>query len=235
MIKNKSVLALIPARGGSKGIPGKNIKPLLGIPLIAWTIRAAQKSKYIDRIIVSTDCLKIKKTAQKFRAEVPFSRPKALARDSSSADDVVSHALSWLGRKEKKQYDILALLQPTSPLRNNRHIDEALEKFITAKQADSLITVKEAGENPFWMKKTNKKGYLLDFIASKYSSKRRQDLPVLYIPQGAIYLVWTDKFKEQGSFYAKGKSIFYLMKEEESVDIDDLFDFRLAEFLLKSK
>lgn len=228
-------MALIPARSGSKGVPGKNIRPLLGKPLIGWTIEAAKRSVYLDRIIVSTDSEKIKKIAQKLGAEVPFRRPAALARDDSSADDVVFHALEWLKREEKKQYDILILLQPTSPLRRSIHIDEALEKFMKDSWADALISVKEVRENPFWMKKIGKKGNLVNFLPSGRNTRRRQDLPVLFVPQGAFFIVKVKNFKKKSSFYAKGKTTYYLMKEKDSIDIDNLFDFTLAEFLLKSK
>ncbi|MCK4825372.1 acylneuraminate cytidylyltransferase family protein, partial [bacterium] len=187
-MNNKTILALIPARGGSKGIPKKNIKPLLGKPLIAWTIEQAKKSKYFDIIIVSTDSEEIAKISEKYGAEVPFLRPKQLARDSSPTIDAIMHALNWF--EERGEYfDIVVLLEPTSPLRKENDLDNAIELFIkNIDKADSLVSVGEVHlENPYIMKKIEH-GYAKSFMEIDEDMYQRQQLPKVYFPYGVVYL-----------------------------------------------
>ena len=150
MLKNKKILAIIPARGGSKGLPGKNIKKLAGKPLIAWTIDQAKKSKYIDKLIVSTDSKEIAEISKKYGAEIPFLRSKKLAQDNSSIYDVIFDAINWF-KKNNIDFDLIILLEPTSPLRENNDIDNAVELFINNwDKANSLVSVSEIHlENPF--------------------------------------------------------------------------------------
>lgn len=148
MYKNKNILGLIPARGGSKGLPGKNIKPLLGKPLIAWTIKQVLASKYIDRVIVSTDDKEIAEISEKYGAEVPFMRPKEIAMDKARGIDVVLHSLNWLKENDKrKQYDLIMLLQPTSPLRKSEDINKAIE-ILFLKEAKTIVSVCEVDHHP---------------------------------------------------------------------------------------
>jgi len=218
----KKIHALIPARGGSKGIPKKNIVELAGKPLIAWTIEAAKKSKYIEKIYVSTDDPNIADISKRYGAEIPYIRPSELSTDNAPTKDVVFYHLKY------DAPDILVLLQPTSPLRNNRHIDEAIELFIE-KRATAVISVKEVSEKPFWMQKINRSGFLEPAFNMEYY--RRQDMPVFYIPNGAIYIYDIDKLLKNRTLFPE-ETIPYIMDRESSVDIDDHIDLKIAEIFL---
>lgn len=232
MIKNNSVLAVILARGGSKRLPNKNILALGGKPLIAWSIEAARKSKYIDRVIVSTDSAEIAKISKKYGADVPFLRPKNLADDTASSNDAIFHALNWLKSKEKKIYDLFVLLQPTSPLRTEKHIDQALDKFIKKKEAYSLVSVSEVDKNPYWTQIADEQGYIRPLFSRPGIHWTEQVKQKLYIPNGAIYIVWTNKFLQSKQIYSS-KTGYYEMDKNVSIDIDYEDDLRLAEFFYK--
>jgi len=231
MLKNKKILAIIPARGGSRRLPGKNIRKLLGKPLIVWTIEQAKKSKYIDKLIVSTDDKTIAKISKKYGAEVPFLRPKELARDSTKIIDVILNLLSLL-KKENYIPDIIALLQPTSPLRTVKDIDNAIELFLKNK-CESVISIYESGHSPYWSFKIEKK-YLKPVFGWKYFKMRRQDLPKSYTPNGAIYITTTKILHKYKSFYTN-KILSYIMPKERSIDIDNEIDFKLTELILKNE
>ena len=231
MYNNKSIVALIPARGGSKGIPGKNIKPLAGKPLIAWTIEAARKSQYIDRVIVSTDDEKIAEVAKQYKADVPFMRPLELATDSASGTDVAIHALNWL-KDNDKNYDALILLQPTSPLRSSEDIDNAIPQFFSS-SAKALVSVCEARHHPLWANTLPSDLNMKDFIRPEIKNKNRQELPVYYQLNGALYIATPDYLLNVKSFFGQ-ETYAFIMPEERSVDIDSLSDFFLAENLLTS-
>ncbi len=228
MYKNKKILALIPARGGSKGLPGKNIKELRGKPLIGWSIDHAKNSKYVDRVIVSTDATDIAEVSKKFGADVPFMRPSELATDTATSTDVILHCLSWIKDIEKMEYDCLILLQPTSPLRNSKHIDEAIEKFFSDDRARSLVSVTKVKKSPFWMRTVNKDGFLDNFLKDDKTYSRRQDLPDVFVLNGAIYLIRPKDFASCKGFSTPFTS-FYEMDDHSSIDIDDKYDFILAE------
>ena len=232
MREDKKILALIPARGGSKGLPRKNIKPLLGKPLIAWTVEQAKNSKYIDKVVVSTDDEEIAEISKKYGAEVPFLRPKELARDDSPTIDAIIHAINWF-EERGEFFDILILLQPTSPLRTTEDIDNAIELFLNNKDALSLISVKENEHPPFWSLEIENK-FLKPLFGEEYFKKRRQELPKSYMPNGAIFISYVDILKKYKTFYTP-KTIAYIMPPERSIDIDNEFDFLLAEFILKNK
>lgn len=232
MIKNKTILAIIPARAGSKGLANKNTRKLENIPLIAYTINSAKHSTYIDTIIVSTDCLEIANIAKEYGATAPFLRPAEFATDISPSHEFILHVLRWLDVNENKSYDILCLLQPTSPFRKSRDIDLSLEKFINSKNADSLVSINETRRTPYWMKTIDDRGFIHDFIEHKEINSRRQDLPKIYEPNGAIYIMACSDFVEFETFYTS-KTTFYLMDQTSSVDIDDILDFKLAELILK--
>jgi CMP-N,N'-diacetyllegionaminic acid synthase len=233
MIENKSVLAIITARGGSKGIPLKNIYPLVGKPLIQYTIDAALNSKYIDEVIVSTDNKKIAGISKNLGASIPFIRPAKLAGDSVSSEDVILHSLEWMEKKEKKQFELFILLQPTSPLRKSIHIDEAIELFYKRK-AVALISVCNVKQHPYWMKVINKEGKLQNLMVKNKVNTRRQKLPNIFIPNGSIYISDIKAFNKCKSFITE-KTIPYLMDENVSFDIDNLFDIKIVEFLMTSK
>ncbi|EHP89549.1 acylneuraminate cytidylyltransferase family protein [Methanotorris formicicus] len=226
------ILGLIPARGGSKGLPRKNIKPLLGKPLIGWTIEYAKNSKYIDKVVVSTDDEEIAKVSKECGAEVPFLRPKELARDDSPTIDAIIHAINWF-EERGMFFDILVLLQTTSPLRTTEDIDNAIELFLNNKEALSLVSVKENEHPPFWSLKIENR-FLKPLFGEEYFRKRRQELPKSYMPNGAIFISYVNILKEYKTFYTP-KTIAYIMPPERSIDIDNEFDFLLAEFILKNK
>lgn len=233
MFKKNKIIALIPARGKSKGLPGKNKKLLFGCPLIAWSIIEAKKSKFIDRVIVSTDSKEIAKISNRYGAEVPFLRPAKLASDNARVADVALHAIRFIERQDKCKYKYLVLLQPTSPLRLCSDIDVAIDKFFRCNKADALISVSEAYENPFWMQVIKKNDFLSPLLKQKNEQHRRQDLPCVYRINGAIYICKISSLSKERTFCPK-KSIGFLMPKERSIDIDDSFDFKLAEFLMKN-
>ena len=227
------ILAIIPARGGSKGLLGKNIKPLLGKPLVAWTIERAKNSKYIDKVIVSTDDKEIAEISRKYGAEVPFLRPKELARDDSPTIDVIMHAIDWF-EKRGEYFDIVVLLEPTSPLRKEDDLDNAIELFIkNIDKADSLISIGEVHlENPHNMKKIED-GYVKPFIKDK-NFYQRQQLPKVYFPYGVVYLSETDTLKKYKTFYQE-RTIPYFIERWQNYEIDDIYDFICVEAIIKHK
>ncbi|MGA9406681.1 MAG: acylneuraminate cytidylyltransferase family protein [Bacteroidota bacterium] len=232
MINGKTVFAIIPARGGSKGIPKKNIRLLAEKPLIGWTIDEAKKSKYLDTIMVSTDSEEIAAISKAYGAEAPFVRPSELAKDETPSNDVIIHAVQWLGTNQDQKFDILTLLQPTSPLRNCDQIDSALETFISNPGYKCLVSVKEVEENPYWMKIIGDDHYLKNFTSQPDTFARRQDLPKIYILNGAIYIMRTADFMNYRSFDVDN-TIPFLMDQKTSIDIDSEEDFTLAEIIVK--
>jgi len=231
MYKNKKIIALIPARGASKGLARKNIKPLLGRPLIAWTIEQAKSARYIDRVIVSTDDEEIAEISKKHNAEVPFMRPNELARDNAKAVDVVLHALDCINNIDTP-YDILALLQPTSPLRLSEDIDKAVE-LLFFKRAQAIVSVCEVEHHPYWTNKLRDDGSMKHFLNPKIKDKNRQELPEFYRLNGAIFLAYCKYIKEERSFLSD-KTFAYVMPQARSVDIDSDIDFKIAEVLKRN-
>jgi len=230
MIPN--ILAIIPARGGSKGIPKKNIRPLCGKPLIAWTIEQAQRSKYINRIFVSTDDAEIAATAEKYGVDVPFLRPEEYARDNSPTADAIIHAIDGL-EKTGEQYDLIVLLEPTSPLRKMGDIDNAIETFLkNMNDADSLVSVGEVHlESPYIMKKIEN-DVVIPFLETDQKFFQRQQLPAIYFPYGVIYLSKIQAFRKQRTFYQK-KTLAYKIERWQNYEIDDIYDFYCVEAILK--
>jgi len=224
------IIAIIPARSGSKGLPGKNIKILAGKPLIVWTIEQAKKSNLIDKLIVNTDSKKIAKIAQRYGAGDPFLRPKELARDKSSIYDVIFHALDWF-KKNGSEFDIVVLLEPTSPLRKEKDIDDAIKLFLkNYKQADSLVSVGEIHlENPSITLKIDRKR-LKPYMETDFS--RRQELTKAYFPYGVIYLSKVEMLKKYRKFYQK-RTMPYLIERWQNYEIDDIYDFICVETILK--
>jgi len=220
------VLAIIPARGGSKGLPGKNIRSLGGLPLIAWTIQAAIKSGCFSKIIVSTDCMEIADIAKSYGAEVPFIRPAKFATDTASAVDVVLHALNTLD----DEYDAIVLLQPTSPFRTEHDITKAFDIYNTA-NVTSLVSITEVDKSPYWYFWLNKEQNIEPILTLEKQFTRRQDIPLAYCLNGAIYIINTKLFIDNLKFiYENTKP--YVMTKKSSIDIDDLIDFKLAESIL---
>lgn len=222
------MLAVIPARGGSKGVPGKNIKELAGKPLIAYTIEAAIASNVFEKVIVSTDSAKIAEVASGFGAEVPFLRPHEISGDMTSSDDVILHALSFY-KAQGIEFDTVCKLQPTSPLRSGRHLQEAYQLF-REKKADFVVSVCECEHSPLWTGVIGDDLRLDNFISKEVKRACRQDLPTYYRLNGAIYMGKTDQFYENKSFLGKN-SVAYIMNQEDSVDIDSELDFKIAEMI----
>ncbi len=223
------ILGLIPARSGSKGLPGKNIRPLSGKPLIAWTIEQALASNNIDRVIVSTDSKDIAQAAKDYGAEAPFLRPGELATDQAEMTDVLLHVLERF-KENGFLYDSVMLLQPTSPLRTTRDIDAVVE-LSRKKNAKAVVSVCEAEHHPYWSNTLPPNGCMKDFLAPG-AGQNRQELPVFYRLNGAIYFAHTDYLKSQREFISD-ETYAYIMPRERSVDIDSKLDFEFAEFLLQ--
>lgn len=223
MIDGKSVLAIIPARGGSKGVPQKNIRLLAGKPLISWAIEEAGKSKYIDRIIVSTDDPVIAQTARQFGGDVPFLRPSELARDDTPGIAPVLHALDELPTK----YDLVVLLQPTSPLRTIEDIDGCIGQLITTK-SKSCVSVVEPDKSPFWTYSIDDKECLVPLLDNKFD--RRQDIPSVYALNGAVYVAESAWLKSKKSFVST-ETVAYIMPRERSIDIDTELDLEICNIL----
>lgn len=232
MYKKNYIVGIIPARGGSKGIKNKNIKLLLGKPLIAYTIEAALESRVFDRVIVSTDSLKIKRVAQRYGAQAPFLRPKHLAKDNAPTIPALRHAIRFLEQKTGFRPDLIVILQPTSPLRKPEHIKEALDKFLSTK-SDSVVSVCEERYSPYSMAKLVK-NKVQPFLKESSRYTRRQDLPVVYRFNGAVYVTRTDIIMKRDDIVTKNTAAI-IMGYEESVDIDTGLDFQLAELLLKKR
>lgn len=232
MYKNKRILALIPARGGSKGLPGKNILSFCGKPLISRTIVQAQKSRYLDKVVISTDDKAIAAVSLEYGACVPFLRPKKLATSASNMIDVVLHCLDFL-RREKEQYDIIILLQPTSPLRISEDIDRAIELFFE-KKASSVVSVCSTEHHPWWSASLTKDSKIEKFLGHGNLHKNRQALPNYYRINGAVYVTTQEMLRKKRSFVSRN-TYAYVMPTERSVDIDRKLDFELAEFLARKE
>lgn len=217
-MKNKSVLGLITARGGSKGLPRKNILHVGGRPLIAWTIEAAKDSEAINRFVLSSDDDEIITAAEAWGCEVPFRRPPELANDKTSSMDVVLHALEKL-----PGYEYVVLLQPTSPLRTSTDIDEAFALMNTC-GASSCVSVCEAEQSPYWMYKLQANNKLTNLLPPLNGISRRQDLPPVFVLNGAIYIARTDKLLQSRSFLNED-TVAYKMPIDRSIDIDTFADF----------
>ena len=230
MYKNKTIFAMIPARGGSKGIPYKNIKNLNGKPLIAYTLEEGLGRGYLDSVVVSTDDEKIAAVSKKYGAKVPFLRPAALAQDNTPGIDPVLHYIKWLSVHEACLPDYLCLLQCTSPLRKCEQINAAIAMLIDS-GADSLVSVCESECSPYWMKKIED-GRMKDFIEPSFDYARRQDLPAVYRLNGAIYIAKTEVLLKNKNWYTDN-TLAYVMDRLSSVDIDDMLDFKFAQWLMQ--
>lgn len=226
------MLAIIPARGGSKGIPGKNIKEFCGKPLIAYTIEAALKAQEIDRVIVTTDSKAIANVALQYGAEIPFMRPSYLSRDDSSAVDVYLHAVEFLEKRDEIQINKFAVLLPTAPLRDACEIDNAIQTMKKT-MCTTLISVVEADVPVSWYYRMNEDMVIENAgFDSDNAIKNRQMNFQYYVPNGAIYLLDYQLLKSERSYYTDD-TIGYVMTRKKSVDIDTEDDFVYAEYLMK--
>jgi CMP-N-acetylneuraminic acid synthetase len=230
MIDNKKILAIIPARGGSKGIPKKNIKAVSGKPMINYTIEAAKECEYIDKVIVSTDDEEIAEISMRAGAIVPFLRPDEMATDEAPLIDVVMHAVEFYERKAER-YDIILLLQPTSPLRTSEDIQKALEYFIR-KGEKPLASVSEVFENPTLVRTFGEQNELKKIVDGE-DAVRRQDMKKFYRINGAIYINSMKELNENTNFHEN--LLGYVLPREHSVDVDEPQDIVVAEYYLSQK
>lgn len=235
MVERREVLAIIPARGGSKSIPRKNIRNFAGYPLIAYSIAAGKAAKNVTRLLVSTDDEEIASIAKDYGAEIPFLRPTELSQDDTPDLPVFQHALAWLEENEGYHPDILVQLRPTSPLRRTIHIDHAVQRLLEHPEADSVRTVCVPFQNPYKMWRIGEDGFLhalLTFDMPEPYNLPRQALPDVYWQTGYVDAAWTDTI--QGKNSMTGDNILPLIiGAEEWIDIDSPHDWRRAERLLE--
>lgn len=232
MYKGNRILAVVTARGGSKGLPGKNIKELNGKPLIGWTLKQLEYSKYIDEVFVSTDSEEIAEVSKQCGFDVPSLRPTHLAEDTSSSMDVLLYTIQ-LFEKRAKTFDYLMLLEPTSPLRKRNDIDEIIKLAGDNPQSDGVISVGEVhGEHPSIMKKINNEGYIVPYIENEKKVYQRQQFEKAYFPYGVGYLVKISVFKETHTIYSKNMLPYYI-ERWQNYEIDDIYDFICIENIMK--
>ena len=224
MIGGRRVLAVVPARGGSKGVPRKNIRVVGGQPLIGWTLEAARGSKYIDRVVVSTDDAEISDVVEGYGRGIALRRPAELATDEAGSQGVVLHALDAC-----PGFDLGVLLQPTSPLRTAQHIDACLEQ-LTNRGVDSCISVSAASESPEWMFRIDEQGRMSPLLEPGERAVRRQDAPRLYLPNGAVYAFSIAWFR-QAQRFLDPDTLAYVMPGDRSLDIDTEADLAVFEYL----
>lgn len=225
------MLAIIPARGGSKGLPGKNVRLLAGKPLIAYTIQSALESREVSRVVVSTDSEEIAGIAREYGADIPFMRPAELASDNASAMDTYIYTVDRISNENNTPISEFVVLQPTSPLRMPENIDDAIELFY-AKKADSVISMTEEFHPPVWAKRMDSEGRLTNYFDQPDTLANRQVLPTAYMPNGSIYVFRAEILKEKRNYYTEN-TYAYLMPKLRSVDIDDIYDFEFAEYLIR--
>ena len=233
MIEQNKVLAIIPARSGSKGLPGKNTKLLLGKPLIAWSIEQALASNFIDSVLVTTDSKEIAEIARKYGARVPFLRPGYISGDHATSIDVIIHALDFC-KDIPEVYDIIVLLEPTSPLRDVIDIDNALLQLIKQADAESIVGVSRAESvHPAFMV-TLRGDFVHPYLREDYKSSRRQDIEEVYFYEGSLYISYIGTLRRERSFYHE-TTLGFKIPKWKSFEVDDLVDFIIIEALMKSK
>jgi CMP-N,N'-diacetyllegionaminic acid synthase len=233
MYRDKKILAIVPARGGSKGLPDKNIKELNGRPLIAWTIEAALKSKHLDYVMVSTEDPRIAEISVRYGANIPFLRSSELAEDNSPISEVI---LDVLGKLEllNRKFDYVALLEPTSPLRRDDEIDSAIEMLIESRDDEALISVGLVHtEHPMIVKKITK-DHIQPYITDVKSVYQRQQFDKAFYPYGVIYLSTVKSFKLNKTFYVE-KAIPFFIERWQNYEIDDIYDFFCVESILTKR
>ena len=228
MFKNKTFLSIIPARGGSKRLPRKNVLDLCGKPLISWTIEAALYSKYLDEVVVTSDDSEILGIANNMKVR-SIERPPHLASDTASTFDAVKHTIDNID-----SYEYIVLLQPTSPLRNATHIDKAIE-LLARKDVDAVISVSNISHNPAWSNTLDESLSMKNFINKEFLKKRSQDLEKYYKLNGAIYICKTKKLLEEKSFFLRDNIFAFIMSAISSIDIDKKEDFEFANLYLSKK
>jgi len=232
MIGSRRIIAVIPARGGSKGLPGKNIRPLLGKPLINWTIEKALRSKYLDRIIVSTDSESIARVAMDAGATVPFLRPPELATDHSPTIDAVDHVLREMALRSGETFDYLALLEPTSPLREDHDIDRMIARLHDLSGSfDGIVSLGEISHHPAIAKRIVD-DHVHPFYEGLELTTRRQDNSPAYFPFCVAYILKTPTLESERTFYPE-RCTYYRIKRYQAIEIDDIYDFLAVEATMR--
>ena len=227
------MLGVITARGGSKGLPGKNIRPLLGKPLIAWSIEHGKESHYIDAVVVSTDDEAIARIARASGAEVPFMRPAELASDTATTVDTLVHALDFLDARGR-HYDILVLLEPTSPLREATDIDRALEALLANPKAESIVGVARVdATHPAFLVRLDD-GFIRPYAPQAFGVQRRQDLDDLFFFEGSVYAAYTASLRTRRGFYHEA-TLPFVVPKYKSFEVDELVDFVVVEALMAAR
>lgn len=229
--RTPSFLGLIPARGGSKRIPRKNLVAVAGKPLLAWTIDAARSAHQLDRLILSTDDDEIAALGRRHGAEVPFMRPPQLASDTATGHDVVVHAVKTLAERGR-QFDYVVVLQPTSPLRGHQDIDDAITLLLN-KGADAVVSVCQTDHPPEWSNTLPDDLSMRDFLRPGVRNTRSQDLPTSYRLNGAIYIYDCARLLRDEIQEMERNTFAYIMPRLRSIDIDEEIDLQIAEFLLQ--
>ena len=235
MTVNRTALTVIPARGGSVGLPGKNLRPFVEVPLIVHSILYARLCQEITRIIVSTDSADIAAMARQYGADVPFMRPSDLAQGSTPMWPVLRHALITVEEQEESSYDFLILLDPTSPAREPADITEALRRLEHTPEADGIVSVSRPAFNPIWHCVVERDEWMQDLFEGGATYSRRQDVPSVYRINGVLY-VWRTAFvrREERDWRRYGKHLLYEIPEVRAISIDDVQQFEQAEFLVRT-
>lgn len=232
MIDGKGIVAVVPARGGSKGLPGKNIKLIQGKPLICWTLDAARQSRYIDKVFVSTDSVEIADVCKNYGVDVPELRPTELAKDNTSSVDVMLYTLDLL-EADGETYDYLLLLEPTSPLRDDFDLDNILKLAAAHPDANGVISVGQVHtEHPLLIKKTGQGGFLCPYIDNNNVIFQRQQEDEALFPYGVGYLVRVDMFRQRRTIYMDCM-LPYFIQRWQNYEIDDIYDFVCIEAIMK--
>lgn len=234
MYKEFRILAVITARGGSKGLPGKNIKVLQGKPLLAWTIGQAKASKYLDEIFVSTDSKEIASISKEYGVEVPELRPGYLAMDDTSSMDVLEYTITYL-KQQGKSFDYMILLEPTSPLRKWDDIDNMIKLACDNVERDGVISVgKIHTEHPMMVKRISSQGNVVPYNDELKTAYQRQQHDAAYFPYGVGYLIKVASFKETHAIYTDNVIPYYI-ERWQNYEIDDIYDFLCIEAIMKAK
>jgi N-acylneuraminate cytidylyltransferase/CMP-N,N'-diacetyllegionaminic acid synthase len=235
MLNNRKVLGIIPARAGSKGLPGKNTKHFCGKPLISYAIEAGSNCEFIDNLIVSTDSEEIAEIARTLGAQVPFMRPSNLALDITLSSDVIIHALDFFENNMDQIFDYVILIEPTSPLRDSTDLTYAMKYLLKHESAKSIVGIcLTENQNPNYLFKLQGNNNLVKYDKANKTPPRRQDLDDVYFVEGSLYISDVDYFRQKNTFY-HDKTIGYILPKWKSIEIDDIFDFIMAEALYLNK
>ncbi len=233
MINGRRTIAIIPARSGSKGLPHKNVKTLCGKPLIAWTIEKALKSKFLDRVILSTDSRKYEEIGLEFGAESPFLRPAELASDIASPEDVVEHLLEYYRKSLNEEFEYIVLLEPTSPLREDNDIDNMLEQLDQKRiDFDAIISLGEVHEHPSIFRKINKDQSVSMIFSNLKLTSRRQDNEPVYFPYGVAYIIKRETLFDKKTFFPR-RTTHYKINRYQCFEVDDIYDFLTIENVMR--